>query len=507
MTEPIVISGDRVTPMSTLKERAARLAVGLQSLGIGAGDRYAIVMRNETSFLEANLAASIIGAVPVPVNWHWTGVDLRHLLSDSGSKAVIVHTDLLDAVEKQKPDGMRIVEAAVPPEVADAYGVTDVELSGRYVTLEELIARNRPPEKFTVAPPLAVIYTSGTTGLAKGIVRDPIPPEQSAELVGVMRELMGFDPGGVSLVPAPLYHTAPNVAATFAVAIGMSIVIMPKFDPEEFLRLVEKYEVTSVQVVPTMFVRLLHLPDEARSKYDLSSLGTVVHSAAPCAPHVKTAMIDWLGPVVTEFYGGSEGGAWVHCTSAEWLAHPGTVGQPFRDIAIKILGPDMKEVPTGETGTIYGRSMSCWPDFTYLGNDEKRREIDAGNGFITVGDVGRVDADGFLYLSDRLNDMVISGGVNIYPAEIEATLQALEGVADVAVFGIPEPDLGEALAAHVQLLPGATLTEQDVRNHVRANLAKYKVPKVVVFDDKLPREDSGKLFKRTLKEKYWLSEH
>jgi long-chain acyl-CoA synthetase len=252
-----------------------------------------------------------------------------------------------------------------------------------------------------------------------------------------------------------------------------------------------------------MFTRMLRLPREVRDRYDLSSLKAVVHAAAPCPPDVKRAMIDWLGPIIREYYGGSEGGIWVACDTPEWLAHPGTVGRPVPDAAIRVLDPFLKEVPTGETGLVYGRSPNAWPAFTYLGNDAKRREIDAGDGFITVGDLGHVDADGYLYLSDRQHDMVISGGVNIYPAEIEACLLNLAGVADSAVFGIPDPDLGESLAAHVEPQPGATLTADQVRDHVRRHLAKYKVPSVVVFDEELPREDSGKLFKRRLKERYW----
>ena len=503
MSDAVVVSGDRSTPLATVKQRAARLAAGLRSIGVRPGDRYGIVLRNETGFLEANLAAPAIGAAPVPINWHWTGTDLAHLLSDSGVQAVVCHSDLLPAVERLKPEHAAIVEAPVPPEVAQAYGLGDVPLSGRYPTTTELIDAHEPPEKPVLdAPPMAVIYTSGTTGLAKGILRDPPDPASAAGLVQLMRTLMSFD-GGTTLLPAPLYHTAPNVAATFAAALGMSLVVMPKFDPEEFLRLVEKHRVSTVQMVPTMFVRLLHLPADVRAKYDVSSLTTVVHAAAPCPPEVKRAMIDWLGPIVNEYYGGSEGGTWVYCTSEEWLAHPGTVGKPILDAQIKILGPDLDEVPVGEAGVVYGRSPSVWPNFTYLNDEEKRRSIDAGGGFITVGDVGRVDEDGFLYLSDRLNDMVISGGVNIYPAEIEACLLTLDGVADAAVFGIPAPELGEALAAHVQLRPGATVSGQDVKDHVRRHLARYKVPSVVVFEEQLPREDSGKLFKRVLKQRYW----
>ena len=501
MTEHAVISGNRRMPLAEVKTRAARLATGLRTTGLETGDRYAIVMRNETGFLEANLAAT--GEfVPVPVNWHWTGKDLQHLLADSGVKTIICHTDLLPAVERLKPEGVGIIEAPVPEEVAAAYGLGETPLTGRYPTTTELIETSQPRTAAAGAPPMAVIYTSGTTGLAKGILRYPPAAEQAVGLVEFISSVMQMGHGGTTILPAPLYHSAPNVSATFAVNIGMDIVIMPRFHPEEMLRLIEEHAATTIHLVPTMFVRMLRLPDDVRAKYDLSSLRAIVHAAAPCPAQVKLAMIDWVGPIVHEYYGGSEGGPWVACTSEEWLDHPGTVGKPVLDAAIRILGPDHRELPTGETGVIYGRSPSVWPDFTYIGNDEKRRSIDAGEGFITVGDVGRVDADGFLYISDRLNDMVISGGVNIYPAEIEACLLELDGVADAAVFGVPDPDLGERITAHVELLPGATVSEEQVRLHVQTSLAKYKVPSVVVFEQQLPREDSGKLFKRRLKERY-----
>jgi len=503
MSEPFVRSGGRQRTLAEVKERAARFGGALRSLGLRHGDRYAIVMRNEIGFVEANLAATPIGAVPVPVNWHWTGADLRHLLTDSGVKAAVVHSDLIPGVEAQLPEDVRIVEAQVPPEVRDAYGLGDVPLTGRYPVFDELIAAAGIPAVAPQAPPMGVIYTSGTTGLAKGILREPVKPENAPSLLSLVQGVLAMRPGSTIVLPAPLYHTAPNVNVTFGAVLGVSMVIMPKFDPEEFLRLIAQYQADSVQVVPTMFTRLLRLPAETRAKYDVSSLEAVVHAAAPCPPDVKRAMIDWLGPIVREYYGGSEGGIWVDCDSAEWLAHPGTVGKPVLDAAIKILGPDLREVPAGETGAIYGRSPTAWPDFTYIGNDAKRREIDAGEGFVTVGDIGRVDEDGFLYLSDRANDMVISGGVNIYPAEIEAALSGLDGVADAAVFGIPDPDMGEALAAHVELLPGSGLTEDDIRDYVRGTLANYKAPKVVVFEQQLPREDSGKLFKRRLKAPYW----
>ncbi|WP_432842331.1 AMP-binding protein [Dactylosporangium sp. CA-092794] len=489
--------------IAEVKARAAKFAGALRKRGVEHGDRYAIVLRNEIAFLEVNLAASPIGAVPVPVNWHWTGEDLKHLLTDSGAKVAVVHSDLIPGVEAQMPAGLQIIEAEVPEEIRQAYRLGDVPLTGRYPVLEDCIDESEPPAELSSAPPMAVIYTSGTTGLAKGVIREPVAAEAASDLSAFLADLLGLAPGRTTVMSAPLYHSAPNVNLTFAAALGMNIVILPKFDPEEFLRVIEAHRVDVVQLVPTMFLRLLRLPEAVRDKYDISSLKEVVHSAQACSTDLKRAMIDWMGEILSEYYGGSEGGPWTKCDTAEWLAHPGTVGRPVRDAALRIVGPDQQEVPAGETGVIYGRSPSFWPGFTYLNNQARRQEIDGGDGFITVGDVGHVDEDGYLFLTDRLNDMVISGGVNIYPAEIETCLLSLDGVQDVAVFGIPDPEMGESLAAHVEPMPGAELTAHDVQDHVRNKLARYKVPKVVVFEERLPREDSGKLFKRQLKAKYW----
>jgi long-chain acyl-CoA synthetase len=507
MDEPAQVrSGDRARPLTEVKARASRLAAGLRELGVGHGDRYAIVLRNETAFLEATLAAGVIGAVPVPVNWHWTGEDLRHLLHDSASRVVIAHTDLLPAVERHAPDGTTIVEAAVPPEVAAAYGLGDVAPTGRHLVLDELVEAHQPVAEPNTQPPLGVIYTSGTTGLAKGILREPITAETLPVLAKLVGELLLLRPGWRTLEPAPLYHTAPNVHATFAAAFGMDTRIMPRFDPEELLRLVQDERIDTVQLVPTMFTRLLALPDAVRFRYDLSSLKAVVHAAAPCPVPVKRARIEWCGPISHEYYGGSEGGGWTMHDSAEALAHPGTVGRPFLDSSVRILDEQRREVPTGQTGMVYGRSPTGWPQFSYIGNPEGRAAIEADDGFFTIGDIGHLDEEGYLYLSDRAHDMVVAGGVNIYPVEIENCLHSLPGVADVAVFGIPDPDLGETLAAHVEPDPGATLTEDDVRTHVRAHLAAYKVPRVVVFEHALPREETGKLFKRRIRAAYWPDE-
>lgn len=487
-----------------LRVRAARIAAGLRKLGVGTGDRVAIVLRNEPAFLEASIAAGLVGGVPVPVNWHWKGAELGYVLSNSESKVVFVHSDLLEQVEPVLPESAAIIEVVPPREVVRAYGLGEevAQPSGRHPVLDEWLLGHEPWREPATAPPMSVIYTSGTTGAPKAILRSaPSPDETRSLLAGVMK-VFGLGEGMRTLVPTPLYHTAPNIHATFAVAMGLDLTLMPRFDAEGLLALIEARKIDHVQMVPTMFVRLLALPAEVRRRYDLSSLKAVVHAAAPCPAHVKREMIDWLGPIVLEYYGGSETGPIVFCDSEGWLAHPGTVGCPIDGAEIRIHSPEGDVLAARQVGEIYVKPPSYWPTFTYLGDEAKRRSIER-DGYLTVGDVGYLDGDGYLFLTDRSSDMVISGGVNIYPAEIEAVLHALPGVRDVAVFGIPDEQYGEALAAHIDAAPDAALTEEKVRDHVRRTLAGYKVPKVVVFDDQLPRDDSGKLFKRRLRDRYW----
>jgi long-chain acyl-CoA synthetase len=499
-SHPVVRCGPEQRTHELVRVRSARLAAALADMGVKHGDRYAILMRNDIAVVEATLAGPLIGAVRVPINWHWNEDELAHLITDSDSKVVFAHTSLLPTLLAVLPEGVQVIEVAEPEIVREVYGLS-APVSGRYPEMEALIRVHEPLAESTAEPPLGVFYTSGTTGRPKGILRQPMTADDVAQLAPLAISVMGLAPGTSTVVTAPLYHAAPNFQMVFAIALGCDLEILPKFDPEGLLRLVQEHRIGNVQMVPTMFIRLLRLPAEVRTRYDLSSLRSVVHAAAPCPPDVKRAMIDWLGPIVQEYYGGSETGSCVACNSEEWLAHPGTVGRPVSDADVKILDLSGNPVPTGEDGDVYIKPFSAWPDFTYIGNDAKRREMEI-DGYLNVGDVGHLDADGFLYLSDRRNDMVISGGVNIYPAEIEACIIAVDGVEDVAVFGIPDPEFGESLAAHVELTPGANLSADDIRAHVASRMAKYKVPRVVEFEEKLPRDDSGKLFKRKLKEKY-----
>jgi long-chain acyl-CoA synthetase len=304
-----------------------------------------------------------------------------------------------------------------------------------------------------------------------------------------------------ALVPGPLYHSAPNAYALRAGRVAELLVLMPKFDAEETLKLIEQYRIDTVLMVPTMFIRILRLPDDVRRKYDLSSLRFVVHSAAPCPIDVKRQMIDWLGPIIWEYYGGTETGSLTIVSSEEWLAKPGTVGRPLPYAHLQIQDDAGKVLPPGATGEIYSR-VDLTAEFTYQNLPEKRAEVER-DGYLTGGDVGFLDPDGFLFLCDRKRDMIISGGVNIYPAEIEAVLQSIPGVQDCAVFGVPDSDFGEAVMAAIEPRPGHSLKPDDVRSMLISRLASYKVPRHIEIHRTLPREDSGKIFKRKLRDPFW----
>jgi long-chain acyl-CoA synthetase len=303
------------------------------------------------------------------------------------------------------------------------------------------------------------------------------------------------------LLPGPLYHSAPNSFGLRAGRLGGVLVLMPRFEPEEFLRLVARERIDTVFMVPTMFIRLMKLPDSVRRKYDISSLSHVIHAAAPCPADVKRAMIDWWGPVIYEFYGSTESGAVTFANSEDALKKPGTVGKIAPGAELRFIGEDGRMLGRGEIGEIYSR-IARSPDFTYHNKPEKRDEIER-DGFITSGDVGYIDEDGYVFICDRKRDMVISGGVNIYPAEIESALHACPGVHDCAVFGIPDDEFGEALMAAVVPAPGVALDVAALRAHLKTSLADYKIPKHVEILKDLPREDSGKIFKRRLRDPYW----
>jgi long-chain acyl-CoA synthetase len=441
----------------------------------------------------------------VPVNWHFHPEEIAYVLRDCDATVVVGHADLLAALGGRIPEAARVIAVSVPPEVREAYGMTEPAATAAGAPdWDSLVAAAEPYSGPPVPQTLSMIYTSGTTGHPKGVRRSPTTPEQQQGLDAQRRLVNGLEPGVRAMVPGPLYHAAPNSFALRGARVADLLVLLPRFDAEAFLGAIERYRITTVLMVPVMFVRLLKLPDAVRARYDVSSLRFVMHAAAPCPPDIKRAMIDWWGPVVHEFYGATEAGAVTIITAEDWLRRPGSVGRAAPGATIRILGEDGRELPAGETGEIYSR-LSFYPEFTYHKLPEKRAEIER-DGLITCGDMGYLDADGYLYLSDRKRDMVISGGVNIYPAEIEAVTIGLEGVKDCAVFGVPDAEFGEALLMLVEPQEGRDVDPEAVRRHLAQHLAGYKVPRRIEIRHGLPREDSGKIFKRRLREPYWAAE-
>ncbi len=503
------ISGARRLSLAAIEERAARAAAGLASLGVGRGDLIAVYLRNDLPFFEASLAAGIIGAYPTPVNWHYAPAEARYLFENSGARAIVIHADLIEPIREALPPGVPVLVVPTPPEIAEAYGIAaearavPAGMTDWTTWLEGFAPYDGPAE----TPPGTIIYTSGTTGHPKGVRRSPPTAEQAEAYNRILFNGFGFagridaSKPIVTVVTGPMYHSAPNAYGLISARIGATVILQPRFDPEGLLRLIEQHKVTHLHMVPIMFNRLLKLPEAVKRKYDLSSLEFVIHAAAPCPAPIKRAMIEWWGPVINEYYGATETGIVTFCTSQEWLAHPGTVGRAVPDAEVAVIDAAGDRLPVGEIGEVVARAGAL-ADFTYHGDDAKRAAAEKA-GLIAPGDIGYFDKDGFLYLCDRAKDMIISGGANIYPAEIEAELHKMPGVADCGVFGIPDEEFGEAICAVVQPSPGVQLTEQEVKTYLRAHMAGYKLPKRVEFHAELPREDSGKIFKRKLREPYW----
>src|SRR4030081_60700 len=401
------------------------------------------------------------------------------------------------------PPGVTALSVPTPPEILANYKISPDHLATPdfAIDFESWLKQQSRYDGPAVPQPQNMIYTSGTTGHPKGVRRNAPTPEQTANAEAMRSMIYGLKPGVRALLPGPLYHSAPNSFGLRSGRLGGALVLMPRFDPLEFLRLIGDQRIDTIFMVPTMFVRLMKLPEDVRRKYDTSSLRHVVHAAAPCPADVKRAMIEWWGPVIYEYYGSTESSALTFASSEDALKKPGTVGKILDGVELRFLGDNGDPLPQGEIGEIYSRTADP-PDFTYHNKPEKRAEIER-DGFITSGDVGYIDQDGYVFICDRKRDMVISGGVNIYPAEIEAALHAVPGVHDCAVFGIPDAEFGEALMAVVEPQTGVTLDVADIRAQLKTSLADYKVPKHLEILKDLPREDSGKIFKRRLRDPYW----
>jgi acyl-CoA synthetase (AMP-forming)/AMP-acid ligase II len=495
--QPAIImatSGQTVT-FGDYEARCNQIANFLKAAGMQPGDHISVFMENCPAMLEIEGAAERTGLWFTLINTYLAPDEVAYIVTNSRSR-------LLFSSEARRE--VAAAAAAKCPQLERKLMTGSPDPPAGWESHEAAVGG------FSVDPAAdetlggAMLYSSGTTGQPKGIVREllAIPPAESpaAEFISF---LFGLRKGMIYLNPAPLYHSAPCASVSCALRLGATSVIMEHFDAEHWLALVERYKVTHCQMVPVMFSRLLQLPDEVRSGYDTSSLELILHAAAPCPVHVKRAMIDWLGPIIWEYYGATEMNGFTRCDSAEWLAHPGTVGRPILGEPL-ILDDDGSQCPVGTDGTIWFRGGL---PFEYFEDPVKTAGSRSPDGVASaVGDVGHVDAEGYLYLTDRKSYMIISGGVNIYPQETENLLSAHPAVLDVAVFGVPNEDLGEEVKAVVQLADPSLATPELAAELIawcRDRQAHFKCPRTIDFMDELPRLPTGKLYKRLLRDKYW----
>ena len=480
-------TGETVT-YRQLDERSNRLAHLWHERGLRAGDHVAILLDNDPCWFDAVWAALRSGLYYTPVNWHLTAPEVAYIVGDCGARSVVASAGMGDRLAQLDVEIPLVLHGDRPG----------------WEPYEQAVAR-QPSTPLDHQPEGAgMFYSSGTTGRPKGILF-PLPHRtvHDEHPILALKSPIANGPDDVYLSTAPMYHTAPVVTCSLAHRTGATTVVMERWDPEACLAAIERHRVTSAQFVPTMFVRLLKLPAEVRDRYDVSSLRLVTHAAAPCPVEVKRQMIDWFGPIIWEYYAGSENVGSTLIGPEEWLAHPGSVGRP-RFTTVHICDDQHRELPVGEIGNIWFDTPGA--AFEYHGDADKTAKSRSPEGWFNLGDVGYLDDEGYLYLTDRQSFTIISGGVNIYPQETEDVLVLHPSVADVAVFGVPDDDLGEAVRAVVQLLDPAEAgpaMEATLLAFCRERLAAFKCPRSIDFDPQLPRQDTGKLYKRLLKDRYW----
>ncbi|MGB3484825.1 MAG: fatty-acid--CoA ligase FadD4 [Mycobacterium sp.] len=493
--KPAVImhpSGTVVT-FGELEARANQLAHHFRQAGLVEGDVVAILMENNPHLHVVMWAARRSGLYYVPINTALTPAEAAYIIDNSNAKAIVGSAARRTTLAE--------LGAHLPAGLPGLLLIADGDLEGWQRYPEAVAHQPITPIADEIEGDL-LQYSSGTTGRPKGIKRalPHVPPSESP---GLMAALVSFwmHPEAVYLSPAPLYHTAPSIWTMQTLAGGITVVVLEKFDPEGALQAIATRRVTHGQFVPVMFTRMLKLPPEVRASYDVSSLQRVMHAAAPCPVDIKKQMIDWWGPIIDEYYASSEAHGSTLISAQEWLTHPGSVGRPLNG-ALHILGEDGTELPAGEAGEIYFEGGA---DFEYLNDPEKTAKSRDPRGWKTVGDIGYVDDDGYLYLTDRRHHMIISGGVNIYPQEAENLLVTHPKVMDAAVFGVPDDEMGQSVKGVVQTIDPADATEQfaaELVGWLRDRLTHYKCPRSISFEAQLPRTDTGKLYKQSLVQKY-----
>ncbi|NNF53553.1 MAG: AMP-binding protein [Acidimicrobiales bacterium] len=495
-TRPAIIMAatGETTTYAKLDALANQIANLLRRCGVTPGDHVAFCLENHPLFLPIAWGCRYAGAVFTALSSRLTTEEMVYIVNNCTAKVFITSAYKSD-------QAVELLERT--PNVSHRF-ILDSATRGHESMKDAVAAESPEPQSNRVAGE-DMLYSSGTTGRPKG-VKKPVAPEPletaSHPVSSLQRALFGQTAESVYLSPAPLYHAAPMRFCMGSHVIGSTVVVMERFDPEQFLEVASRYRATHTQMVPTMFVRLLKLPESTRAAADLSSLGSVVHAAAPCPVGVKERMIEWLGPVVHEYYAGTEGNGFVYCDSDMWMTHKGTVGQPI-NCEVHICDERGLELAVGEEGGVY---FAGGGSFEYHGDPDKTAGSHLPNGWSTLGDIGKLDADGFLYLTDRKAHMIITGGVNVYPQEAENVLTMHPAVADVAVIGVPNDDFGEEVKAVVQLTDGV-IADDDLEGELiafcRAQLADVKCPRSVDFRAELPRHPTGKLYKRLLKDEYW----
>jgi fatty-acyl-CoA synthase len=485
-------SGTVVT-FGELEARANRLAHHFRQAGLVEGDAVAILLENNEHMHAVMWAARRSGLYYVPINTHLTAAEAAYIIGNSNARAIVGSVALVATLAEL---GEHLIDG-----LPDLLLIADGDLDGWQRYPEAVAGHPDAPIADEIEGDL-LQYSSGTTGRPKGIKRElpHVPPSESP---GLMAALIGFwmHPEAVYLSPAPLYHTAPSVWSMQVQAAGITTVVLEKFDAEGTLDAIQRYRVTHGQFVPVMFTRMLKLPQSVRESYDVSSLERVMHAAAPCPVEIKKQMIDWWGPIVDEYYASSEAHGSTLITAEEWLTHPGSVGRSMAG-PVHILDENGEELPPGQPGEIFFEGGF---DFEYLNDPDKTASSRDSRGWKTVGDIGYVDEEGYLYLTDRRHHMIISGGVNIYPQEAENMLVTHPKVMDAAVFGVPDEEMGQRVKGVVQTVDEADATDafaEELLGWLRDRLAHYKCPRSISFEAQLPRTDTGKLYKQELVKKY-----